>query len=282
MEREKHKRVATNRQKTKKKKAHRWRGPLLVLLVLAVLSGAAYLGYRVFKIKEITVEGNNVIPQEQIIALSGIHLEDNLFLIRTGQVLSLIHILHTLGARLTINDAKERAAFAGALDFMNTWDVDWRLGQAPDALIDGKDLIVFSSGVPFWSPWIQTARQKGIPCINELQLGFWMSQAPFVAITGTNGKTTTTTLTCKMFENAHVQSFAVGNIGIPVCTHALEMQPDGVMVAEVAPFQPVSYTHLRQQAPIETTGQLVEVIKAAIPASARREGPHPAKRTAKP
>lgn len=78
--------MATNRQKTKKKKAHRWRGPLLVLLVLAVLSGAAYLGYRVFKIKEITVEGNNVIPQEQIIALSGIHLEDNLFLIRTGQV----------------------------------------------------------------------------------------------------------------------------------------------------------------------------------------------------
>ena len=154
-------------------------------------------------------------------------------------------LLHTLGARLTINDAKERAAFAGALDFMNTWDVDWRLGQAPDALIDGKDLIVFSSGVPFWSPWIQTARQKGIPCINELQLGFWMSQAPFVAITGTNGKTTTTTLTCKMFENAHVQSFAVGNIGIPVCTHALEMQPDGVMVAEVAPFQLISTLDFR-------------------------------------
>lgn len=154
-------------------------------------------------------------------------------------------LLHTLGARLTVNDARERDAFAGALDFMDDWHVDWRLGQAPDGLIEGKDLIVFSSGVPFWSDWIQKARAMGIPCINELQLGFWMSKAPFVAITGTNGKTTTTTLIWQMFVNAQVQSFAVGNIGIPVCTHALEMQPEGVMVAEVAPFQLISTLDFR-------------------------------------
>ena len=71
-------------------------------------------------------------------------------------------LLHTLGAKLTINDAKERDAFEGALDFMDAWGVDWQLGQAPDRLIEGKDLIVFSSGVPFWSKWIQNARAMGI------------------------------------------------------------------------------------------------------------------------
>lgn len=59
---------------------------MLVLLVLAVLSGAAYLGYRVFKIKEIAVEGNSAFTQEQIVNLSGIHLEDNLFLLRTNEI----------------------------------------------------------------------------------------------------------------------------------------------------------------------------------------------------
>lgn len=148
-------------------------------------------------------------------------------------------MLLELGAKVTLNDQRDRPAFAGALDEFDG-RATFALGQEVGELYRGRDLILFSSGVPFWSEWIAQAREAGIPCYNELELGFQLSRAPFVAVTGTNGKTTTTTLLTEIFRNAGKQSYAVGNIGVPVCTHALEMQPDGILVEEAAPFQMIS------------------------------------------
>lgn len=145
-----------------------------------------------------------------------------------------------LGAHVTINDLKSREQLGEALDCLETLPITWRLGQKPDDLLPGTDLVLFSSGVPFWSEWIIQARSMGIPCYNEMQIGAQLTKSPMVAVTGTNGKTTTTTLVHEIFLSAGRKSFAVGNIGVPLCSHVLETTPDGVLTVETAPFQLVS------------------------------------------
>ena len=148
-----------------------------------------------------------------------------------------------LGAKVTINDQKSKEALGKALDSLQGLPIQWRLGEAPDDLIFGKDLILFSSGVPFWSGWIIQAREHGIPCYNEMEIGALLSKSPLVGVTGTNGKTTTTTLIHEIFLAADKRSFAVGNIGDPLLNHVLETTEDGVMVVEAAPFQMISAPH---------------------------------------
>lgn len=154
-------------------------------------------------------------------------------------------MLTRLGARITVNDMRTREQLGGALDALDGLDITWRLGEEPDAHIDGRDMIVFSSGVPFWKEWILKARGMGIPCVNELEVGYHVVRAPMVAITGTNGKTTTTTLMCEVARTAGMDAYAVGNIGLPVCAHALDVEPEGLLVAEVAPFQMISTIDFR-------------------------------------
>ena len=145
-----------------------------------------------------------------------------------------------LGARVTINDQKTRDALGSALDCLKGLDIQWRLGEAPDNLVAGKDLILFSSGVPFWSEWIIQAKAMNIPCFNEMEIGALLCNSPMVGVTGTNGKTTTTTLIHEIFLAAGKKSYAVGNIGDPLLNHVLDMTEDGVMVVEAAPFQMIS------------------------------------------
>jgi len=150
-------------------------------------------------------------------------------------------LLYKLGTKeIILNDMRDREAFSGKLDDLLALGMTDRLGMEPDSLIHGVDLIVFSSGVPFWREWIKNARVAGIPCVNELELAYWVTKADFVAITGTNGKTTTTTLVSEIFRAAGKVSHPVGNIGDPACTYAYELQEGDVAVAEVAPFQLVS------------------------------------------
>lgn len=150
------------------------------------------------------------------------------------------HMLHGMGARITLNDSRDLDQFGDRLDSLKSKDMEWRLGMQPDSLIEGRDLIVFSSGVPFWKEWILKARGRGIPCVNELEVGCSVTKARIAAITGTNGKTTTTTLLNEMARTAGLQSYAMGNIGLPLCAHAAEMDESGLIAAEVAPFQMIS------------------------------------------
>ncbi|MBQ9989094.1 MAG: UDP-N-acetylmuramoyl-L-alanine--D-glutamate ligase [Clostridia bacterium] len=154
--------------------------------------------------------------------------------------ISATHLMCRLGAEVTINDMKTREEMGDKLEELSDLPIEWRLGEDPDTLTDGKDMVLFTSAVPFWSEWIKRARDNGVPCYNEMEIGAQLSKAPMVAITGSNGKTTTTTLIDEIFRAAGRQSFAVGNIGIPLCNHALEMKEEGVMVVEAAPFQMIS------------------------------------------
>lgn len=99
------------------------------------------------------------------------------------------------------------------------------------------DLVVASPGISPSRPLLHSAIRSGLPVISELELAFRVSTAPFVAVTGTNGKTTTTALVTHLLRAAGRPSVAVGNIGVPAITAAPTLGVDGVVVAECSSFQ---------------------------------------------
>ncbi|HXD96697.1 MAG TPA: UDP-N-acetylmuramoyl-L-alanine--D-glutamate ligase [Candidatus Acidoferrum sp.] len=102
---------------------------------------------------------------------------------------------------------------------------------------DGAVLVVVSPGVPLDSPQLAPARAAGLSIIGELELGWRATEAETIAITGTNGKTTTTALTGALLAEQPRPVLVAGNIGTPLAAHALTFPRDGLVVAEVSSFQ---------------------------------------------
>ena len=102
------------------------------------------------------------------------------------------------GAQVTLSDSKALDAFAGALDELAP-RCTLRLGERPDAYIAEQDVIVISPGVPVTVPFIKKAQEIGVPVIGEMELGARETAGKLLAITGTNGKTTTSTLVGDIF-----------------------------------------------------------------------------------
>ncbi len=109
--------------------------------------------------------------------------------------------------------------------------------QIDTKVINEIDRVVTSPGVPLTIPIIAEAYRCGVPVIGEAELAYCMTKAPFVAITGTNGKTTTTTLTGEIFKNSGRKTYTVGNIGDPISNYVMEAAPEDVFVAEISAFQ---------------------------------------------
>lgn len=110
---------------------------------------------------------------------------------------------------------------------------------------EGWDLVVISPGIAPHRPLAVSARASGVPVISELELAYRVAVAPFVAITGTNGKTTTTALITHLLREAGHPAESVGNIGSPAIAAAAEMGVAGVLVAECSSFQLSSVESLR-------------------------------------
>ncbi|MGH7316388.1 MAG: UDP-N-acetylmuramoyl-L-alanine--D-glutamate ligase, partial [Candidatus Rokuibacteriota bacterium] len=110
-------------------------------------------------------------------------------------------------------------------------------GGHPDAAFVGADLIVVSPGVPLELPALAAMRARGVPIIGELELAWRVMEADVIAITGTNGKTTTTALTGELLRTQVRPVVVGGNIGTPLAEHALEFPGDGIAIAEVSSFQ---------------------------------------------
>lgn len=109
--------------------------------------------------------------------------------------------------------------------------------QIDTGVINEIDRVVTSPGVPLTIPIIAEAYRCGVPVIGEAELAYCMTKAPFVAITGTNGKTTTTTLTGEIFKNSGRKTYTVGNIGDPISNYVMEATPEDVFVTEISAFQ---------------------------------------------
>ena len=110
-------------------------------------------------------------------------------------------------------------------------------GDFPEGEIDSLDLVVLSPGVPTDLPLVKKFYEKGLPVWSEVELAYRTGKGEVLAITGTNGKTTTTALLGKIMGDARESAFVVGNIGTAYTSKSLEMRDDSVTVAEISSFQ---------------------------------------------
>ena len=150
------------------------------------------------------------------------------------------------GAFVRINDLKTEEQLSEAIKpLKGIENIEWRLGEKAEDVLDGIDVLVISPGVPIESSVVKTARDKGIEVIGELELSYRMSEGWLVCITGTNGKTTTTTLTGEIFKAAGKKTYVVGNIGYPYAAVAGEAKEGDVTVCEASSFQMESVDQFR-------------------------------------
>ena len=155
-------------------------------------------------------------------------------LARSG--LAAARLLQQKGAFVTVADAKSGAANPEALSRLDPQRLNVKVGAGYEAALLASDLVVISPGVPFRLEALEDARRRGVKVIGELELASWFLAAPVLAITGTNGKSTTVTLTGLMLQQSGKCAFVGGNLGTPLCEAALSGPLDYV-VAEVSSFQ---------------------------------------------
>lgn len=155
---------------------------------------------------------------------------------RSGVAAALL--LAKKGFSVRVNDSKTAAELGEALEALRGLEqVEWRLGeQAADAM-DGIDEMIISPGISVESELVRAAEERGIRVTGELELGYEMTRGDLLAITGTNGKTTTTTLLGEIMKNAGRTTHVVGNIGIPYTSVAYDSRENDVTVCEVSSFQ---------------------------------------------
>lgn len=141
------------------------------------------------------------------------------------------------GARVIATDEKPRWALKNALEELETTQSHFEFGNYSPEIIPGADLIIPSPGVPPSNVLLREAIKKNIPIMSEIELAYRYLTIPMIAITGTNGKTTTTTLTGKILAEAGKKVFVGGNIGNPLIAYVDGNQNDDYAVVEVSSFQ---------------------------------------------
>ena len=149
-----------------------------------------------------------------------------------------VNLLATQSANIILLDGNtELSPETVAAKFSEDIHYDLILGDLPDQVMDRIDLAVLSPGVPTDLPFVVRMQEAGIPIWGEIELAYVCGKGKVVAITGTNGKTTTTALTGEIMKAYYDSVFVVGNIGLPYTQYAMQMCDDTVTVAEVSSFQ---------------------------------------------
>lgn len=157
-------------------------------------------------------------------------------LAKTG--VSTIKYLDKLGAKIILNDIKDKNELKNILnEISDLKNVEYILGYHPEN-IDDIDMVIVSPGVPLDLPFILKIKEKNIELIGEVELAYRLSNNPiFIGITGTNGKTTTTSLVGEIFKTAKFDTYTVGNIGNPVIDTVDITDENSVLVTELSSFQ---------------------------------------------
>lgn len=154
-------------------------------------------------------------------------------------------VLHQAGARVTVNDQKERAQCPEASE-LEALGISVICGGHPDDLIHpGVQLLIKNPGIPYKVAPIQKALELGIEVVTEVEVAYHICKAPIVGITGSNGKTTTTTWVGLMLEHAGLSPIVAGNIGTPLSEAAQGAGEKDIMVVELSSFQLKGTTDFR-------------------------------------
>lgn len=148
--------------------------------------------------------------------------------------ISAAKLLKRLGAEVTLQDLKTAESLNINKDDFE--GITLYLGKNPDEIAENFELVVLSPGVPADLGFIIRAKEAGIPVISEVELAYTVCRAPVIAITGTNGKTTTTALTGEIFSKKY-RTETVGNIGLPYSDRVLGLGENDRVVIENSSFQ---------------------------------------------
>jgi UDP-N-acetylmuramoylalanine--D-glutamate ligase len=155
-------------------------------------------------------------------------------------------LLQAAGARVTVADRKEPAELSSALGAIDRDHVGVTVGARYESSLDEADLVVISPGVPYRLAALEAVRRRGVKVISELELASQFSRSPLLAVTGTNGKSTTVTLIGKCLAESGKRAFVGGNLGTALSEAAVEdlragqagkPSPFDYLVVEVSSFQ---------------------------------------------
>ena len=171
--------------------------------------------------------------------LKGLEIKGKKLLIlglaRTG--VAAARLAGSLGADVIVSDIKSQGELKEHIKMLDGVDVKSFLGSHPESLLKGVDLIVVSPGITGTIPILLKARSLGIKIISEIEFAYNFLKVPVIAITGTNGKTTTTKLVNEVLTVAGYRSHALGNIGTPLSDFAINSEDYDYLVVEVSSFQ---------------------------------------------
>lgn len=146
-------------------------------------------------------------------------------------------LFHQWGAEVVVNDKKERNLCPEA-DELEALGIAVICGSHPETLVHpGVSLLVKNPGIPYSIAPVRQAERLGIEIVTEVEVAYHLCPAPIIGITGSNGKTTTTTLVGKMLEEAGLKPIVAGNIGTPLSEAVLAAKAENWMVVELSSFQ---------------------------------------------
>ena len=149
-----------------------------------------------------------------------------------------ITLLHALGANIFLFDGNEKADIAILKEQVSAYNVEEvYVGTLPREVIEKTQMLVLSPGVPTDTDFVEQFRKREVVILGEIELGYQVAKGRLIGITGTNGKTTTTTLVGQIMEEYYGNTFVVGNIGNPYTLEALKTTEQSVTVAEISSFQ---------------------------------------------
>ena len=148
-----------------------------------------------------------------------------------------VGLLNAVGAEVVLYDGNEKLKIEDIEKKLGTYKAEIVLGELTKELTDSSDLLVISPGVPIDSPVVKAFEAAGVPVWGEVELAYAFDKGKVLAITGTNGKTTTTALVGQIVGAYHKDTFVVGNIGNPYTTEVLKSNKDSYTVAEISSFQ---------------------------------------------
>ena len=154
------------------------------------------------------------------------------------QGLALARWLSLHGARVTLSDSRSADELRVARESLAEFQIDWALGGHPLELLDSTDVLCLSGGVPLTLPIVADAVKRGIPLSNDSQIFMEAVPCKTIGITGSAGKTTTTTLVGRMAKITYGdRAYVGGNIGDPLINYVDNMKTDDVAILEISSFQ---------------------------------------------
>lgn len=146
-------------------------------------------------------------------------------------------MLERCNAKITIYDGNENLKEDDIREKLGGTDAEIVIGTLSDSVIDDNELMIISPGIPIDAPFVERVKEKGVPIWGEIELAYQNSYGRLAAITGTNGKTTTTALVGEIMKNTYKDVYVVGNIGTSYADVATDTTDETVTVAEISSFQ---------------------------------------------